>query len=469
MRARRQHEPTPLAAALDAVGAPAWLIGADGAVLAHNRLADGRPLPAVADDGPDTATKHLPAVSEWRDVATRAARFEGGVVCALVGIVGLDAVNDDLSRSMGDLVLATVHERLVARWPRAVTARVAPDCFALVGPASMLGADVGPALTALVRSPIDVPLGRVAVGCAVGLAQGEAAAGLVVLDRAQRSLRLALRRGSGTVVHEPPERPVPVRKVTEVAGALVEAVSSGLIGAHFQPVIDLWTGEVVEYEALARWSQNPDESLEATSFMGAADLTGVIGSIGAGVLDAATELGAALDACDGRGARVSVNVMLQELFADGLEAQVAVALARCGGRPGSLQVEIPPFIDQDLVEEANGRIQRLRSLGIRVAIDGFGGPASSTWLLRAVEVDAVKLAGPLLAGVGADERAERYVWSLLGMARDAGIEAIAKGVETDDQHRALRRLGCRFAQGHHYGLPRPAQQLHLPSGAPLTV
>lgn len=445
--------------ALDALPRPVWLVGADGEVLARNRLAGDRLPPTAGTAVPDPCVG-LPPVAEWRDAARRIARFDGTVTCALIGIVGLDSVNDDLSRSMGDLVLGTVHDRLRATWPRAVVERVAPDCFALVGPCSDLGDDVGDVLAVLVRRPIDVPLGRVAIGSSIGLAQGAAATGMVLLDRAQRSLRLALRRGSGTVVQEPPERPAPVRKVTEVAGALVDAVADGLIGAHFQPVIDLWTGEVVEYEALARWTQNPEESLEATSFMGAASLTGVIASIGEGVLGEAIALGAALDhEGTGTAPRVSVNVTVRELLDISLPEHLGEVLPRCAAGSGGFQLEVPALVEPELVDDVAARLAEVRALGVRVAIDGFGGPQSFTWLLRAVEVDAVKLAAQLLDGVGTDERAERYFWSLLGMARDAGVEAIAKGVETELQHKALRRLGCRYAQGHHYGLPQPVQRL----------
>lgn len=421
-------------------------------------------LVAVVAEPPDSSAlaERLPRVLDWRDVAGLLSDLTGSVTCLLVRLVGLKDVNDEHSRSMGDSVLATIHERLIGRCPTAVVARVSSDTFVVADAAGRLGNHLAEELVELVRAPVDVPLGRVAIGALVGVAVGDARSALIVLDRAQRNLERAERRGAGTVVRDVPARPAGRSKVTEVAGSLMEAVAAGRIGAHFQPIVDLYDERrVVEYEALARWAQNPEESLVATDFLGAAELTGVLGTIFDGVMVEVLLLGEALVASlEPPLPRLSVNASVPEVLHDGFPERMREALEALHGGP-ELQVEVPAAIAPDLVDEVAVRLDVLRALGVRVALDGVGGPDSSPWALRTIEVDAVKLSAALMTGLGDDPRAERFLRAVLELVADVGTVAIAKGVESVAQHEVLLRHGCRYAQGYLYGEPRPRMRLGL--------
>lgn len=414
---------------------------------------------AEPDEGLAVA-RRLPRVVDWREVAEQVSKLPGPATCILVRLVGLSAVNDEHSRSMGDVVLATVHDRLVARCPSALVARTSSDTFVVADASAVVGSQMADELVQRVREPVDVPLARVAIGCSIGVAVGDPRSALVLLDRAHRNLDRAVARGAGTVVRDIPGRPSAPAKVTEVAGSLVDAVAAGKICAHFQPVVDLYGERVVEYEALARWAQNLEENLVATDFLGAAVLTGVIAAISDDVLGDVLRLARALGR---QGAnprpRVSMNVTVTELLDDGFPERMRLAVERAGPETAQLQVEVPATVPADMLAEVAARVDVIRALGLRVVLDGFGGPSSSPWLLRSVEVDAVKLSAELVTGLGEDPRAERFLGAILELVSDVGTTAIAKGVETDAQHAALVRLGCRFAQGYRYGEPRPIEHL----------
>lgn len=435
-------------------------------VIVHRSLLDGDPLGRlliVLEPASTLATAggeaRAPRVHQWTELADRVRLIPGTAVCATFGLVGLDAVNQTFSRSTGDRVLTTVIERLrELAPPGAVVERTGGERFVVV-----TGADVDAGLWSrlveALRSPVDTPLGRVAVGSSVGVADGDPRSPIVLLDRAERRLESALRRGAGIVEdHHMVERVVVPS--ARVAGQLVDAVAAGGVRAHFQPVLDLLDHRVVEFEALARWDDDGDSHRAAAEFIGAAADTGVLVPLGAGVLRDAVELARSIVSTIGeRSFAVSVNVSIRELLDPSYLDLVGALLAQTGVCPSVLQIEVPAAIPLGEVRSVAERVDELRTLGVRVALDNVGGVGSSMVVLSQIAADVFKLDPGLLEHLDRDTSAEQVLRSMLDLGRQLGIAVVAKGVEDASQHELLRSLGCRFGQGFHYGAAVPALEL----------
>lgn len=480
------------ASLVDVLGRDLIWSGAEGSVnqtAVHAQLPAGNILDAIAyatsfDDAPygtrttvvlapqaqvaTGAPTKVPRVHQWIEVADRMRSLGDPVVCAVVGIVGLHSVNHSYSRSTGDAALTEISRRLVQlAGARSVVERIAGNRFAVVMPSASNAGQTPHRLLDVVREPIDTPLGGVAVGCSIGVTSGDPRSGLVLLDRADGNATVALRRGSGIVERNdsPPGSSPP--STARLAGPLLQAVTQGVISAHFQPVVELAAGTVVEYEALARWNRQDSGNLTAAHFIEAARETGAIVELGAAMLREALDFAAVLRCSPvGSGIRVSVNVSARELADTAFVDLVAAELTRTNLPPDALQIELSDHMGTDEVSQVQGPIAALRGLGVRIALDNFGGRSANLLVLRDLEVDAVKLDAALVATVVERPSEVSLLRSILSLARQLGVDVVAKGVETEAQHQLLRRLGCRLGQGYLYGAPRAAIDLEpLDTGA----
>ncbi len=185
--------------------------------------------------------------------------------CAVIGIIGLQSVNLSYSRSTGDLALAEISRRIVANnSPTAIVERIGGNRFALLTSTADVTIDSLGRLATQLSKPIETPLGSVVLGCAIGAIDGDAISGLVMLDRADRNLTVAMRRGAGVIKWDnAPSMPI-THTPARLASTLAAAVAGGAVSAHFQPVVNVATGRTVELEAFARWDISAFDRLDAS-------------------------------------------------------------------------------------------------------------------------------------------------------------------------------------------------------------
>lgn len=403
-----------------------------------------------------TDRRSPPRIAPWTDLTSRIGGIGHEVVCAAVGLIGLDTVNLGHGRDAGDLVLSAIAERLAERMPEgSVVARTGGDRFVAVVEAEQ-NLDWAE-LAVELRRPVATDTGRVSVGISIGVAPGPSSEPGRLLDDAEQRLEDALRHGAGIVRAER----VATRSADELvrfSGELVEAVESGGIRAHFQPVVDLLASRVVEFEALARWDGPVLRS--ADEFIPTAIATGVIVPLGAGILRDAVELARSVStAIDHRGFVVSVNVSVREVLDPGFVDLVRCQLRRARIPAEMLQLEIPARIPLHDLPTVAARLDELRALGVQLALDDVGGAECSLMVLRELHVDVVKLHPMLVTDLGTNPRAEALMRALLDLGRHLGVRTVAKGVERPEQDAQLRSLGCRYGQGHLYGPVSPPLDL----------
>ena len=252
-----------------------------------------------------------------------------------------------------------------------------------------------------------------------------------------------------------------------VGGRLGAPLRAGLakraISAHFQPVIDLATGQVVEYEALARWEDDRGEQHLAAHFIGVAEDTGVVREVGTQILGSAVELSTrmsrTLDPLNLP--RVSINVSASELADVNFADKVIDDARRCVDASGEVAVRTGRF--------GQRRASRLRPVeheppsnsGVRFALDGFGGRSANLASLREFAIDVVKLDCGLIHDAPSTNGRSVCSSAILKLAEQIGVEVIAKGIETMDQHELLLHVGCRFAQGFLYSPPLASRSCTL--------
>jgi EAL domain-containing protein (putative c-di-GMP-specific phosphodiesterase class I) len=224
----------------------------------------------------------------------------------------------------------------------------------------------------------------------------------------------------------------------------------------FQPVVDMEVGCVVAAEALIRWCPGGDRIVAPADFIPLAEETGLIVPIGAWVLgEACLQLRRWKDAFPRLPLTMSVNLSARQLTGDLLDMLTKV-LAGTSLEPDALTLEITESVLMEDTTSAIESLVGLKALGVRLAIDDFGVGYSSLNYLKRFPIDLLKVDRSFVSGLGADDDDTAIVAGILAMARGLRLGVVAEGVETAEQLRALRVLGCPFAQGFHFARPLPA-------------
>jgi len=385
----------------------------------------------------------------------------------LVDIDAFRSVNTGLGQAAGDQVLREVAGRLRGALPRtARAARFGPDDFAVVAPV----ADEA-AARALAERIADAFAGPFAAGqgaqlsASVGIAMGDAsrdAAGLIAA--AEAALARARLRGRGLVhVFDDALRRSTADRLALTAD-LRAAIESDALTVAYQPIVDVSNGSarLVSLEALARWDHPERGPIPPSRFIALAEDAGLVRALGRRVLARACLEVAGLrrDHPDVAGQlRLSVNISARQIASGLLEHDVRAALGASGLPPRALSLELT---ETALMDDGGTRIDPLvavRAEGVRLFLDDFGTGYSSLARLRRLPLDGLKIDRSFVAGLGSVAVDGAIVEAILTMAQALQLPVVAEGVETRDQARILRSLGCKLAQGFLHGRPMPLEEL----------
>lgn len=394
----------------------------------------------------------------WEQVAEQCRSLDPDVLCAAIGVVGLPAVNADFSRSTGDFAIAEIHHRLrTAVGNEGIVERIGGARFLALMPCSgdnQLSVD---RLVTAARRPIIAPLGEVVLGCAAGATLGRSHTPLILFDRAVRNLEHALERGAGSIEWSGPFRQ-PRTAPARLAAQLSAAVAKREIRAEFQPVVSVFSGEIAEYEALARWPEHED--VGPVSMVALAKDIGILDDLRASVLASAIDLLRRGPHDHVGGApRVSINVGSGELASTCFVETLVSLVEDTGISPSCLRLEITDAVPREDMISVKKTIDSLRAHGVRVALDGLRDGAVDWPSLVTLDVDAIKIEADLFVDSHHNGRAAAALRSILDLAAELGVDVIAKGVETADQHDQLVAAGCGLAQGWLYSQPQSADDI----------
>ncbi|MDO9380019.1 MAG: bifunctional diguanylate cyclase/phosphodiesterase [Nocardioidaceae bacterium] len=407
----------------------------------------------------------------------RADRDTEPTVLLYVDLDRFKDVNDHLGHAAGDEVLVQFAQRLLGVvGEEDVVARLGGDEFAVL----RTGNHTRTTITALAErlvleaaAPFVVGSGEdqqlVHLGASVGVARSDVEGSEqhrwpwdVILRHADLAIYRAKAQGRGRSAHFEPSLLVDLEKSgtrarRDVERRLRHAISADRIAVHFQPVVDLATGQPVGHEALARWDDPELGPVSPGEFIPVAETAGLVTDLGRRVLDQACRHAARWTDRTAAGllSVVSVNVSPVQLADRGFVADVETALRESGLAPGRLCLEITETAAIDDVASAARRLGRLRDLGVRLALDDFGTGHSSLTLLRELPVHVLKIDRSFIARITTDRGDAVLVALLVDAAHRLGLDVCAEGVETRAQADALVEMGCDLAQGWLYGRPAP--------------
>jgi diguanylate cyclase (GGDEF)-like protein/PAS domain S-box-containing protein len=242
-----------------------------------------------------------------------------------------------------------------------------------------------------------------------------------------------------------------------VEAALRRALRGSELQLHFQPIIEVATGEVRRVEALLRWNDPEVGLVLPQAFIPQAEESGLGHAIGHWVLEAACrQVRAWRDAGLGE-LSMCVNLSAGQLRDASTYAELKRVLAKTGCEPSWLELEITETSMVRDVEGASVVLARLRALGVRIAIDDFGTGFSSLSHLRHLPVDVLKIDKAFVADIEGGDAA--IVSAVIGLARGLGLGVVAEGVEKRSQMNFLTREGCDACQGFLLCPPLPAAEL----------
>jgi len=425
--------------------------------------------PAPVDDLYDRLTE-LPSRALMLDRAecmlARAGRQSGLLVGALfIDIDWFEDLNQRQGRATGDRILKVVAERLesVVRAGDTV-GRLGSDEFVLLVESAARGArlvSLARRVVEALHKPFNIEGAEpeLMLTASIGVAFGRYAAAEDLLRDAQLALHAAKAAGKDryTLFN------ANMRSVIEGRGVLEVELNAALADKQFfvlyEPIFDLSTGKVAGLEALVRWLHPKQGVLSPESFIPLAEETGLTVPIGRWVLEEACGRAAAWNVA-GHPVGITVEVSANQLNRDGFVTDVRRALQQSGIEPAMLTLAIPETTVMRDVSAAVERLQEIKELGVRIAIDDFGGSGYAYHSdLRRLPLDFLKVDRSSLAASEDEDYRTWLLEAIMIVGRDLSLTVIAKGIENLEQMSALQTMGCTMAQGTLMGKPVPASAI----------
>lgn len=388
---------------------------------------------------------------------------------AMMAVVFIDLdrfkiVNDSMGHDAGDELLRVLSRRLARRVRASDTvARLGGDEFVVLLPEIRQAQDaqtVCEQMLAALTPPVSIRNHDIHCTASMGVAvfprDGRDVATL--LRHADAAMYRAKQAGRNTIrFHEPDQNAA--SGVLRLEAELHTALAQEQFELHFQPQVDLLNGRrVVGFEALVRW-RHPERGLVSPlDFIPLAEETGLIVPLGQWVLRRACEQGRAWAERFDPDLRIAVNVSARQFVGSDIVHTVSHELERSGLSPRNLELELTESMLMHNIGQTVKLLDDLKRLGIAVAIDDFGTGYSSLAYLRRFPIDVLKIDASFVRDIGHDTDDDAICACILAMAGALRIEAVAEGVETEDQLAFLREQGCRIGQGYLFGKPMPADE-----------
>lgn len=253
---------------------------------------------------------------------------------------------------------------------------------------------------------------------------------------------------------------------------LRNALRSGQLQVHYQPVVDLVTGRIAKAEALLRWN-HPTQGLVAPSqFIPLAEESGMINEIGDWVFREAAAWSQRWGAQRGAPFQISVNKSPVQFLSQDEDTSWTEHLESLGLAGNSIAIEITEGILLNASATVSDKLLEYRDAGIQVAIDDFGTGYSSMAYLKKFDIDYLKIDQSFVRDLTADESDRAIAESIIVMAHRLGLKVIAEGIETNEQETLLAAAGCDYGQGFLYAGAAPpadfermlAQEFQVASG-----
>lgn len=387
-----------------------------------------------------------------------AQREKGHMALIFIDLDRFKKINDGLGHHIGDQVLIEVSHRLRAAMRTSdIVARLGGDEFVVLLPRIQAQGDgelVAAKVLEVFHEPVTIGEQELRVTPSIGLAlYPEHGTDAVTLMRhADLAMYQAKSDGRNRIQIYSERMNAPSAEALLLENDLYHAIERNELRLHYQPQFDCATGRITGAEALLRW-EHQGRLIPPSDFIGLAEESGLIVSIGEWVLQQACTVAHRWRQATGLPLRIAVNLSAVQLDHPSIVHTVSRVLQDTGLSPTALELEITESVVVRESLRAADVLRQLRELGVSIAIDDFGVGYSSFAYLRELPVDRFKLDRSFLAGVPQSHGDSRLVAALIAMGHRLEVGIVAEGVETPEQALFLRDHGCDEAQGYHLGRP----------------
>jgi c-di-GMP phosphodiesterase Gmr len=386
-----------------------------------------------------------------------------GYAVILIDLARFSRVNESVGAMAGDELIITVARRLNSRIrSNEILCRLGGNEFAMfvhLGKECSDVARIAKRLTEAFIEPCQLSNLEIQVECAVAAAVGE-----VGVDDPMDTLRhaqIALKRAKFTKSFElyATGSVDTARRRFSLETDLRRALQRGELELHYQPLVDLGTGSLSGFEALARW-QHPDlGAISPVDFIPVAEESGLIVPLGRWALDQAARTIADWDSRLGSTSdfRISVNMSAVQMQRDDVVEAVRSALsdADVSGDRMTLELTESAFINDP--DGAKKLLDSLKALDTHLAMDDFGTGYSNLAYLQQLPIDVLKIDRSFVSDMMIDKDKRAIVRTVLSLARALGMKTTAEGIESEEISDVLRRLGCSVGQGYYFARPLNAE------------
>ena len=425
----------------------------------------------------DTLT-NLPNRAQFMNHLTQAVERAGSNTFARFAVLFLDldrfkVINDSLGHAIGDKLLIAIAERLTACVrPGDIVARLGGDEFTILlnrcGETDEV-VHVAERLQTKISEPFKIDNYEVFTTASIGI---------IVSGNVPRTPEELLRdadaamyraKDAGKARYEIFDREMHVRNINllQVETDLRHAVDRNEFEVLYQPIVDLISGSVVEFEALIRWQHPKLGRISPDEFVGVAEETGLIIPMGKWILEESCRQIAEWQRRFGLSLAISVNLSAKQLMHPTLTSQVKGILSSTGLDASQLKLEVTESTVMEHSERSLNILSELDALGVALSTDDFGTGYSSLSYLQRFPFERLKIDRSFINKMDDDEKSGAIVKTILMLGENLNLQVVAEGIETVSQLEKLRSLGCTSGQGYLFSRPidREAAEQFLEGGA----
>jgi diguanylate cyclase (GGDEF)-like protein/PAS domain S-box-containing protein len=361
--------------------------------------------------------------------------------------------NDTYGHLIGDAVLREVARRLQVAAEGAFLARIGGDEFMLVmvdGAQPAAAATLADRLLATLVHDIEAEGNHIKLGMSIGVAvyPADGLDAKTLMINADAALYRAKGETRGAAMFFEPDMSERLRDRRDLQDDLRSSIDRGELLLHYQPQVRM-TGETVGFEALGRWQCPKRGIVSPGTFIPVAEESGLILTIGEWVLREACREAASWS----QPLTIAVNISPMQFRHGDLPNLVHSILLETGLAPGRLELEITEGVMINDFSRAVSILNRLKSLGVKIAMDDFGTGYSSLSYLQAFRYDKIKIDRVFISDLEINHHSKAIVRAAISLSKSLDLLILAEGVETEAQHAFLVQEGCDEVQGYLTGRP----------------
>lgn len=371
------------------------------------------------------------------------------------------SINNDLGYVVGDLLLQSFAQRLsISVRPEDFVARLSGDEFGmiLVNIDQQQATDLAVKIKQTLCQPYTFQDRQIAINVSIGITlyPADNSNSDKLLSHADKARHWAKAKGGGNYQFYNPQIDALATERDLIFTQLSHALERSEFQLHYQPQINLMTGQIIGAEALLRWRNQELGQIPPDKFIPLAEETGLINAIGEWVLRAACTQGRIWQVSGLLPSQIAVNMSVCQLKQGNFSATVAQILQQTSFDPGFLELEITETGAMEDIEATIAVLHELKAMGISIAIDDFGTGYSSLNYLKRFPIDVLKIDRSFTSEVTTDASDAAIAQTIIHLAQSLHLKAIAEGVETLEQLEFLRQQGCYAMQGYLFSPAVPA-------------